>query len=380
MESSTGKLVQEVSIGGSDFRGSYPNIPIPDVVKETSYDALLRKQTHYVQVPGIQPLRESVSDFLKSMDLGIMTEQVIITAGKQESYFISLQGLSRQFSDLDARGYRDARNLATYNAIKNKPIIGIPVVCHPGVRLALNVRPRQVMEIPINPELGYSPDLMTIENILSQGCDLIYLESPNQLTGFIYSEDQVENISRLLEKYDALAVWDQGLAPSVINKYVSLAKKSPDRTIVIGELWPGIGISNWQIGYVAAPAPYVEGLTAIKQVISICTGAPSQWGYLGGAKAFSEEHPHLLQEISDLKNEILATYSQDKRILAGQAESILAIDFGSQVEKAKIVINKLNIQVMDGANFNAPGILRITMKPDALTVKTIHDLMEEVKE
>ncbi len=378
MESSARKLIQEVPIEGRDFRGSYPNIEIPDVVKETIYDSLRRKQTHYVKVPGIQPLRESVSGFLKTMNLDILPEQVIITAGKQESYFVSLQGLSRQFSDIDARGYREERNLATFNAIRNKPIIGIPAVCHPGVRLALNVRPRQVMEIPVNPDLGYSPDIKAIENSMSQGCDVIYLESPNQLTGFIYSEDIVMSISRLLEKYDALAVWDQGLAPSVMDNYVSLAKVSPDRTIVNGELWPGIGISTWQIGYVAAPTPYVEGLTAIKQVISICTGTPSQWGYLGGAIAFSEKHPQLLQEISDLKNEVLTIYSQDKRILAGQAESILAINFGSHVEKAKELLNKLKIQVMDGANFNAPGVLRITIKPDALTVEVINDLLEGV--
>jgi aminotransferase len=234
------------------------------------------------------------------------------------------------------------------------------------------------LEIPVDPAMGYSPRIQSIEDVLSHGCDLIYLESPNQLTGYVYSKEQVEEIARLLEKYNALAVWDQGIAPSVMNGYVPLSKFSPDRTIMIGELWPGLGISTWQIGYVAAPLAYVEGLTAIKQVISICTGTPSQWGYLGGAEAFAEKHPRLLKEISDFKHEILTTYSRDRRIIPGQAESILAIDFGEGINQARKLVQEQNMRVMDGKDFNAPGIIRITMKPDTLTVKLINDLLEGV--
>ena len=140
--------------------------PLDERVIAASSEALEAGQTHYVDVPGIAPLREAIADALnRASGASYEPGNIIVTAGLQESRFLSIQKIGENFET-----------------------IGIPTVAHPGVQKALGVRARRVAALPVDPSRGYLPSVDAIAEAVAAGCRLLYLESPSRLTGAAWSE------------------------------------------------------------------------------------------------------------------------------------------------------------------------------------------------
>ena len=369
----------EGDVESSNVGIGYPSSALPQRARASAIDALGRKQTHYVGVPGIDPLRDAAAGFLAGLGLDVPVERVIVTAGVQEACFLALQGMVRPYSDTAvARGDRKARYLAVYDVVYDGLPIGVPAVVAPGVQAALAVRDRRVAVIPVDRTEGLLPSVAAIEQVLEQGSKLIYLESPSRLTGFVYRPEQVQRIAELLEAHDALCVWDQSVAPAVAGEYVSLAAILPERAAAIGELWPGMGMENWRMGYVAAPGAYVESLVALKQVMSICTSAVAQWGAVGASEVFAETHAKLKAQMDAVRRDVLSVLSGDDRVLAGQAVNTLALKVGKNAGEMAQQLLAESVPATEGAAFGAPDVVRITIELDVQVKRAICNLLEGV--
>ena len=354
----------------------YASMPISEEARSSALDALERKQTHYAPVAGIEPLRSAVASYLATLGLDVPAQRVIITGGAQEAIFLALQGMTRPYGDATtARGDREARYLADYDVVRDLRPVAIPAVVDPGVRAALDVRERRVTSMPVDEQASLLPTVAAIEQALEQGSKLIYLESPGRLTGSIYTHSQVRQIAGLLQTHDAFCVWDQSAAPAVAGEYKSLAALEPERTAAVGQLWPGQGLETWQIGYVVAPAVCLESLVALKQVLSICTSTPAQWGACGAAQAFPTEHAVLKSRLEAARHQMLSGASGDPRVLPGQSVHVLALQLGDAAAAAHERLTAQGIPCEDGTAYGAPGVLRITVLPEREAGEAIRDVL-----
>lgn len=343
----------EVPLDNGDFRGDYAAQPVPPEAQAAFNDALDRAQTHYVDVAGIRPLRSAVSEFLAGLGLTVPTERVVITNGEQEARLLCLRAF-----------LRPGRRLA------------LPAVVDPGVRAALGVGQADTIELNCEPATGWLPSLSGIQSALDQGCRVVYLESPHRLTGFAYSAAQANAIAEVLQAYDASAVWDQSFAPAVPAEYHSLAAPAPHHTLAFGVLWPGIGLGHWHMGYVASPAPLTAEIVRLKQIISICSSAPAQWTAHGAAPAFAREHPALQRRLAGARQALLDEFDADRRLLAGQAVNVVAVDVGPAAAGRLAWLARQGLPVRDGAAFGAPDVVRVTVKPGPECVRVVHALLE----
>jgi aspartate/methionine/tyrosine aminotransferase len=304
----------------------------------SSLEALERGETHYVEVPGIAPLRERLSGYLQEMGLaGTASNQVFVTAGIQESRFLALQILGEQLGR------------ATGGT-------GLPSVVHPGARQALGVRAREITEIWVEPDGAMLPSPAAIETGLQAGVRLLYLESPCRLTGAVYDGATVQALAGLLETYDAAAIWDQGLAPWV-EGYSSLAAlpRMAERVAVIGEAWPGVGLESWQVGYIGLKPEWLEPIRAQKQIMTICTNTASQYAAVAAEGQYAALHRDQLIRLAQVRQEAIA---QAARIgvqpLPGAAVNLLAlrtVDNGLLETK----LGAAGYSWANGADFGAPG-------------------------
>ena len=229
--------------------------PLDERIIAATADALESGETHYVDVPGIPPLRQALAEFLNDFAAAPYRQgNIVVTAGMQEARFLSIQMIGAQFDN-----------------------IGVPEVVHPGARKALATRARNVVSLPVDADAGCLPSLDSISAALAGGCQLLFLESPSRLSGAVYSADQVAAISQALVEHDAAAIWDQGLAVWLADGYASLAAhdSEAERVAAIGEAFPGLGLASWFIGYIAAPEAWVPPMQSQKQIMSICTSTAS---------------------------------------------------------------------------------------------------------
>lgn len=340
--------------GEQDFGSDEFFAPIDERIISAASEAMEAGQTHYVDVPGIGPLRAAVADYLRQTYGTAYTQPtVIVTAGIQESRFLTTQKIGEAFNS-----------------------IAVPAVVHPGVRKALGVRPISVTSIEVDGQLLAS--LEGIRSVMAQGVRLIYLESPSRLTGATYSAEAVTEIAAMANEFDATIIWDQGLAPWTAE-YASLASAAEmaARTVVIGEAFPGMGLGSWFIGYIGAPEQWIASMQSQKQIMAICTSTAAQYAALEASKLFDDSHPAQLQRCAQARQNLIDRLGGIAEILPGQAATVVALRLApTQKEQTLARLHEAGYTVTDGVDFGAPDVLRLTVSHMTPAIDTVVRLIK----
>jgi len=286
--------------------------PLDEHVIEGAVTALESGQTHYVDVPGIAPLREQIAaDLNATQHSSYQKTNIVVTAGVQESRFLTIQMIGERFER-----------------------IAIPAVIHPGALKALGVRPMPLDRIPVEAANGYLPTVEAIRATLESGTRFLYLESPSRLTGRAYSADEVRAIAALIVAHDAAVVWDQGLSVWTMGDAYTALSAQPDmaaRTAAIGEVVPGMGLASWFISYIAAPEDWITPMQSQKQMTLIGLAARTNLD-----------------------------------VIDGQAVNVLALRLSPDAKARSLAtLTDAGYTVADGADFGASDTLRITVTAEA---------------
>ena len=346
-------LLAQVTRDANDLSADGMFSPLDERIIAASSEALETGQTHYVDVPGIAPLRAAIADYLNNSTAArYESGNIIVTAGVQESRFLTIQKIGEDYDS-----------------------IGIPAVAHPGVQKALGVRRRNVVSLPVDSKRGYLPSVDTIAEAVAAGCRLLYLESPSRLSGAAYSPDEVAAISQILQNNKAAAIWDQGLAVWADGDYCSLAsfEASGAQVSTIGEAWPGMGLASWFIAYIAAPEDQVPAMQSQKQIMAICTSTAAQYAALEASSLFDEAYSRQLAQLSPLRRNIVQTAGDlNLDVVAGDAVNLLALSSPDSTEAAVTQLRQAGYEVADGGLFGAPDVIRLNVS--AATVNALRAL------
>ncbi len=336
-----------------DLSVDQPSQPLDGALILAAVAALEGGETHYADVPGIAPLRKAVAMWMNKTlaESEYTSDQVLITAGIQEARFLTIQVLGHSLGP-----------------------IALPEVLHPGVRQALAMRKIDSMVLPVSQTLGLLPALDAIRAVLEAGAQTVFLESPSRLTGAIYTPSQVRELGALIATYGAAVIWDQGLAPWVTpQQYLSLTDTAAvtQRVATIGELWPGIGLESWQIGYIGAPIEWVKKMQVNKQLISICTNTAVQYAALAAADMVIPAQRNVHARLSAVKQAIVNVLSRGGIApVMGAAANILALP-ASDAADALTRAQKVILSLADGALFGAPGLLRLAVTPVTVSLEAV---------
>ncbi len=343
--------------GPRDLSGDQPVGAILPEVASAATQALQSGQTHYVDVPGIGPLRTALAAYLQDSSNQIYeSDNILITAGVQEARFLTIQKIGEQFEE-----------------------VIIPSVVHPGVRRALGTRSIPFKEIEVDEANGMLASPADIRAALQQGGRLIYLESPSRLTGQTYDLNAVNELSAILQEFEAAVIWDQGLAPWLpANSYASPTGTSDllNKVSVLGEAWPGMGLDSWFLGYIAAGPDWFEPMRSQKQIMAICTSTASQYAALTAGEAYGPQQKVTLAKMSDIRQSAVALAVEKGLVpLAGRAANILAFRPTKDARETQKLLKEAGYAVANGADFGAPGVLRIKVTTDNSTVDALQCLV-----
>ena len=111
-----------------DLSTDHPNFLPDESILDGAIKALEAGETHYVDVPGVPSLRDSIVTFLQESGFANYNQDTVqVTAGMQECRFLSIQNIGDQ-----------------------QPSIALPTVVHPGVHKAVGIRPMKVVFLPVD--------------------------------------------------------------------------------------------------------------------------------------------------------------------------------------------------------------------------------------
>jgi aspartate aminotransferase len=362
-----GVSVVALSAGESDFE-------TPMVIVDAAKKALDKGVSRYTAVRGSDELIKAMQlKFLRDQKVSYSSLQVLSTVGAKSAIAMALESVAGPGDEV---------------------IVLSPFwVSYPEQVRLTGANP---VFVSASAEQNYIPTADMIKAAVTTKTKAIILNSPNNPTGAVFSEQVLREI---MEIFVGTAVWvisDEIYEHLVFDseKHISPASFSPDayaRTVVISGASKGYAMTGWRVGVVGGPLPIIDAMAKLQQQRYSCIASISQ-----AAAAFA------LQETPELKNEIekmRITYQMRRDEVMHMIKNLPEItcvkpkgafyaflNFSKWMGKihrgilienddclALRLLSEAHVAVVSGAAFGAPGCLRLSI------ASSLPDILEGMK-
>jgi aspartate/methionine/tyrosine aminotransferase len=228
-----------------------PSLPAP--VREAAGAALDRGETHYTTRPGVTALREAIAQRLTNEGFPASADDMLITNGGSEALYIALQ---------------------TLLAPGQRIIVASPTP--PNVIAMIRFIGGEPVQLPADRAGGFVPSVEAIE---SAEASAILIASPSPVSGLALSSSELASIIAAALRHDMTIFLDRSLATALYDP-AHARFDDPElaaKVVIIGSFSTGHGLTGWRVGWLAASAEQMKRPRVLKQEMSICTTAVSQY-------------------------------------------------------------------------------------------------------
>ena len=255
-----------------------PDFETPPAIVAAGTSALAGGYTHYTAPPGLPELREAISGKLeRDNGLRYPSSRIIVTNGVQEALLISILGLVDPGDEVVLQAPR-------FNAFDHM----------------VNLAGGRVVDVPTLEEDDFALKADAIRSVLTNCSKLLVIANPNNPTGGLTPRAELERIAKLADEHDLLVISDEIYEKLVFGnaQHVSLGTIDgmSDRTITVNGFSKAYAMTGWRVGYLAAPAWFMEPAVEIKHTLSICTSPALQRGALAALEGGDEAVASMLAE------------------------------------------------------------------------------------
>ncbi len=236
-----------------------PDFPTPMRVREAAIRSLEEGKTRYSANWGMPLLRERISHYLKRrFDLAYDTDQILCTIGASEAIDVTLRTVI-------APG--DEVVIVEPSYVAYKPAValqhGIPVVVTTKAENDFRLKPEE------------------LEAVLTPKTKALILPYPNNPTGAIMEQEDLEKIAEVCIKHDILVISDEIYAELTYGgkTHVSIAKISgmAERTVVLNGFAKSFSMTGWRLGYAAGPKELMKAINKVHAYVIMCAPTMSQY-------------------------------------------------------------------------------------------------------
>ena len=204
---------------------------------------------HYPEVNGTRALRERIAALYPDC----APEEVLVTVGAAEANSLVAQTLLRagDRAVVMQPGYQQLRGLAT----------------NLGATVA---------DLPLCEHDGWRPDLDALEGAAQGGAALVSINSPNNPTGTVLTEDELDAVVAAAERAGAWLHADEVYRGGELDGPEGpTAWGRSDRVVAVGSLSKAYGLSGLRVGWVVAPEPLIAELWRRHEYATIATASLS---------------------------------------------------------------------------------------------------------
>jgi aminotransferase len=280
-----------VSLGvGVPFYG------MPREMKQYCMD-LMQNSTEidgYTPFPGLPKLREVVArQFSNEMSREVLRENVLITAG-------SMSGLYYVFRALLEKG--------------DEVIVPAPYFL--SYKEQIEMCGGKLIEAPTCDDWGL--DVEAIGRLVNEKTKAILINSPNNPTGAVYSEESLRLLGQLAIEHDLVVITDEAYDYLVYGKYFNLAwdESMKERVVRCGSYSKRFGMTGWRVGYLFAEGEMMERIMRVHDNITVCAphlGQEAVWYGLthelgeveGNLVKMAENRKLMLQKLEELGEDVI---------------------------------------------------------------------------
>ena len=211
-----------------------PDQAAPEAVVGATIEALRRNRTGYSPIIGYPQVRAAVAArFERRTGRPCTADNVVLTPGTQGGLFCALNCLA---------GLGD-------EVILPEPIYGP----YAGVIGASGAR---MVNVPLRAEKGFHPDLDTLARAVTPQTRVIWINSPHNPTGAVFTADEIAGIAEVCREHDLWLLSDEVYEDLAFARPHTSPWSLPDmaeRTVVASSLSKSHAMAGFRFGWIIGP-------------------------------------------------------------------------------------------------------------------------------
>ena len=335
-----------------DFSLGNPSVPAPASVNEAAIRCLTKMDPvvihGYTSAAGDPAVKNALAEALnKRFGMDYTGENLYCTVGAAAALCCCLNGVCNPGDEV---------------------IVFAPYF--PEYKVFIEKAGAKMVLVP--PEIeGFQIDFDALESLITEKTKAVLVNSPNNPSGVVYSEDTIRRLASVLEEKSArfgqpiYLIADEPYREIVYDgAFVPYIPKYYKNTLVCYSWSKSLSIPGERIGYVAVPSQVEDW----QLVFAAVAGAGRALGYVNASSLFQRVAAACVNDTSDI-----SVYAENRRLLLDGLRSMgftcvepggtfylfprsLEPDDVAFSERAKA----LDLLVVPGSGFGAPGHVRIS--------------------
>ena len=332
--------------------------PAAQHIVQATIDALDRGATHYTDRTGIVPLRAAVAArFAEQDDIAYDPNgEILIAGGGHEALFVATQMVVEPGDEV----------------LIVEPA---PPAFAEGVRLAGGVP----IPVPTYAEDRFALKAEMVRQRITSRTRALIFASPSVPAGGVTTGGDLVDLAKVARAHNLSIIWDETYRDYVFGNSpqanIAALPGMRERTVIVGSLSARYAMSGWRAGYVVGPAALVRPITMMKQALTICSPAPSQWAALAALEGPQGEADAAVHEVATRR----ATARRALVLLGlsgvGAGSPYLFIDVRALGITGRaftdLALREAGVRLMPGDTYGAAGIwhVRLTLDAAAATLR-----------
>src|SRR2546427_2785987 len=359
-----GKKIVHLEIGEPDFS-------TPDNIVEAGISAMQNGYTHYTPASGIFEARQAVAGFVTRM---LQTEvdpyEVVLVPGSKNVLLFTLLA-----------------------CVEPGDEVILPDPGYPAYASQVEFIGAVAKHVTLREETGFRMDLDELASLVSPKTRMLIINTPQNPTGGVLTEEDIDFVCDLVEKHDLLLVSDEIYSQLVYGFHHSSPLSRPgmrERTVLMDGLSKSYAMTGWRLGYAVAPRALAAKLDTLMINSSSCAAAFTQIAAIEALGSPESEHAvtrmvkvfeHRRNLVVDGLNEIPGVRCKLPQGAFYAFPNIEGTDFNER-DLASRLLNEAGVAVLPGTAFGeaGKGFIRLAYTQSEGELKLGLDRIREVVE
>ena len=269
-----------------------PDFDTPWHIRDEGIYALERGRTFYTSNSALKDLRQEISNYLKRIqNIEYNPEnEILVTVGGSEAIDIGLRAVINPGDEviIPQPSYVSYEPCAVLAGAK-------PVIINLKAENAFRLKPEELLAA------------------ITDKTKVLILPYPNNPTGAIMEQEDLEAIAKIIIEKDILVMSDEIYsALTYKEKHVSIAslRGMKERTILINGFSKAYAMTGWRLGYACAPKEIIQQMTKIHQFAIMCAPTTSQYAAIEALKNGDDDVETMLQAYNQRRRFLLHAFKE----------------------------------------------------------------------
>jgi len=313
---SEGKKIIHLEVGEPDY---LPPVSVKNELSKT----FEKKRVHYTQTTGVPILRKSLAK-----KRSVKEENVIVTPGARFAVF------SAMVSTL---------------SVGDEVIISEPA--WPAYRDCANYIGVKVKAVKTNVDQNWDLNLDQLEQMITPNTKMIVLNSPNNPTGKIVGQQQIDAVLALAGKNDIYVLSDEVYSMYSYVPYKSILDFKYNKSIMVSSFSKSHAMTGFRVGYAISAKDIIDKISKIQAIAITSVAEPMQYAAVAALNADVTKNKILMKKRLDFIGKQLENLPCD--YINPDGGMYYFVRFNKNVDVNKTIFELLNegVAVAPGAGF-----------------------------